>query len=74
MNFIPQGILTSKGVKDMHLKGWAITMGVGAAVGAVAVMMLPKQSTTRKLVNKAAVKVDDAVQNVTDKITDKWDM
>ena len=74
MNFIPQGILTSKGVKDMHLKGWAITMGVGAAVGAVAVMMLPNQSTTRKLVNKAAVKVDDAVQNVTDKITDKWDM
>lgn len=58
----------------MHLKGWAITMGVGAAVGAVAVMMLSKQSTTRKLVNKAAVKVDDAVQNVTDKITDKWDM
>lgn len=58
----------------MHLKGWAITMGVGAAVGAVAVMMLPKQSATRKLVNKAAVKVDDAVQNVTDKITDKWDM
>ena len=58
----------------MHLKGWAITMGVGAAVGAVAVMMQPKQSTTRKLVNKAAVKVDDAVQNVTDKITDKWDM
>lgn len=58
----------------MQLKGWAVTMGVGAAVGAVAVMMLPKQSTTRRLVNKAAVKVDDAVQNVTDKITNKWEM
>lgn len=58
----------------MKLKGWAVTMGVGAAVGAVAVMMLPKQSPARKLVNKAAQKVDDAVQNVTDKINEKWVM
>lgn len=58
----------------MKLKGWAITMGIGAAAGAVAVMMLPKQSTARKLVNKAAVKVDDAVQNVTEKINEKWVM
>ena len=58
----------------MKLKGWAITLGVGAAAGAVAVMMLPKQSAARKLVNKAAVKVDDAVQNVTDKINEKWVM
>lgn len=56
----------------MGVKGWAITMGVGAAVGAVAVMMLPKQSPARKLVNKAAIKVDDAVQNVSDKIVEKW--
>lgn len=58
----------------MKIKGWAITLGVGAAAGAVAVMMLPKQSTARKLVNKAAVKVDDAVQNVTEKINEKWVM
>jgi hypothetical protein len=58
----------------MKLKGWAITLGVGAAAGAVAVMMLPKQSATRKLVNKAALKVDDAVQNVTEKINEKWVM
>jgi len=58
----------------MKIKGWAITLGVGAAAGAVAVMMLPKQSAARKLVNKAAVKVDDAVQNVTDKINEKWVM
>jgi len=43
----------------MQLKGWAITMGLGAAAGAVAVMMLPKQSTARRLVNKAAGKVED---------------
>ena len=58
----------------MKLKGWAITMGIGAAAGAVAVMMLPKQSTARKLVNKAAVKVDDAMQNVSEKINEKWVM
>lgn len=56
----------------MKAKGWAITMGVGAAVGAVAVMMLPKQSATRKLVNKAAIKVDDVMQDVGEKISEKW--
>ena len=56
----------------MKAKSWAITMGVGAAVGAVAVMMLPKQSATRKLVNKAAVKVDDVMQDVSEKINEKW--
>ena len=68
------GILLSKGGINMNMKGWALTMGIGAAVGAVAVMTLPKQSTARKLVNKAANTVEDAVQNVTDKITDTWDM
>ena len=58
----------------MKIKGWAITLGVGAAAGAVAVMMLPKQSAARKLVNKAAVKVDDAVQNVAEKSNEKWVM
>lgn len=58
----------------MQLKGWAITMGLGAAAGAVAVMMLPKQSTARRLVNKAAGKVEDAVHQVTDKVTREMDM
>ena len=58
----------------MKLKGWAITMGVGATVGAVAVMMLPKQSTARKLVDKAADKVEDAAWFVGDKISDALDM
>ena len=68
------GILMSKGGSEMGVKGWAITMGVGAAVGAVAVMMLPKQSPARKLVNKAAVKVDDAMQDLSEKINEKWVM
>lgn len=58
----------------MKMTGWAITMGIGAAVGAVAVMMLPKQSTARRLVNKAADKVEDAASMVGDKISDALDM
>lgn len=58
----------------MKLKGWAITMGIGAAAGAVAVMMLPKNSPGRKLANKAAQKVEDAAWKVSDKITTSLDM
>ena len=58
----------------MKLKGLAITMGIGAAVGAVAVMMLPKQSTARKLAYKAAGAVEDAAWTVTDKINDALDL
>lgn len=58
----------------MKMTGWAITMGIGAAVGAVAVMMLPKQSAARRLVNKAAVKVEDAAWQLGDKIGDALDM
>ena len=57
----------------MKMKGWAITMGVGAAVGAVAVMLLPKQSAARKLVNKAADAVEDAAWTVSDKINNALD-
>ena len=58
----------------MQMKGWALTMGIGAAVGAVAVMMLPRQSAARRLANKAADAVEDAAQNVANKMTQKMDM
>lgn len=58
----------------MKLSGIALTMGVGAAVGAVAAMMLPKQSTARKLINKAAVKVEDVAWSLGDKMSQKMDM
>ena len=58
----------------MQMKGWALTMGIGAAVGAVAVAMLPKRSAARKLVDKAAYAVEDAAQNVTNRLTKKMDM
>lgn len=58
----------------MQMRGIAITMGIGVAAGAVAAMMLPKQSAARKLVNKAADKVESAVQTVSDKITRESNM
>ena len=58
----------------MGVKGLAITMGLGAAAGAVAILMMPKNNPTRKLADKAAVKVEDAAAKVTDKITQKLDM
>lgn len=52
----------------MEMKGWAITLGLGAAAGAVAAMMLPKNSTARQMVSKAADKVEDAAYKVSDKL------
>ena len=49
-------------------------MGIGAAVGAVAVAMLPRQSKAKKLINKAAYAVEDAAMEVKDKIVQKMDM
>ena len=58
----------------MGVKGLALTLGVGAAVGAVAVLMMPRNNPTRKLAAKAAEKVEDAAWRLTDKITDQWDL
>ena len=53
----------------MQMKGWAITMGLGVAAGAVAILMMPKNNPTRKLAAKAAAKVEDAAYQLTDKLT-----
>lgn len=58
----------------MKAKGLAITMGVGAAVGAVAIMMMPKNNPTRRLAAKAANKVEEAAWRVSDKITQEFDL
>ena len=58
----------------MGVKGWALTMGLGAAAGAVAILMMPKTNATRQLAQKAAVKVEDAAWKVGDKISQKLDM
>lgn len=59
---------------EMHLKGWALTMGVGAAAGAVAILMMPRTNPTRRLAAKAADKVEDAAWKISDKLTHEFDM
>lgn len=58
----------------MQMRGLAISMGLGAAAGAVAVLMMPKNNPTRRLAAKAANKVEDLAYKVTDKMTESMDM
>jgi len=58
----------------MHMKGWALTMGLGAAAGAVAIMMMPRNNPTRRLAAKAANKVEEAAWKVSDKLTSEFDL
>ena len=57
----------------MKLAGMAITAGVGAAMGAVAVLMMPRQNATRRLAQKAANKVEDAAFMAADAISGRTD-
>ena len=57
----------------MKATGWAITLGLGAAAGAVAVMMMPRNNPTRKLAAKAATQVEDAAYKMGDMISNKLD-
>jgi len=58
----------------MNMKGLAISLGVGAAAGAVAIMMMPRNNPTRRLAAKAADKVELAADKLTDKLTGAMDM
>lgn len=52
----------------MSAKGWAITAGLGAAAGAVAVLMMPRTNPARKLAAKAANKMEDVAWKIEDKM------
>ena len=57
----------------MKLKGLAITMGLGAAAGAVAILSMPKNNPTRKLASKAAEKMEDAAAHLGNKLSAEID-
>lgn len=57
----------------MEMKTLAVTAGLGAAAGMVAVLMMPRNNPTRKLAAKAANKVEDIAWKVSDTINDKLD-
>lgn len=58
----------------MSMKGWAITAGLGAAAGAVGILMLSKSNPARMMALRAANKVEDAAWTVSEKLTQKFDM
>ena len=59
----------------MAMKGWALTAGLGAAAaaGAVAVLMLPRTSSPRRMAAKAANKMEDVAWKVEDRLRDELD-
>lgn len=46
------------------MKCWAATVLLGAAVGAVVILMMPRNNPARKLAAQAACKVEDAACKV----------
>lgn len=52
----------------MNVKGWAITAGLSAAAGAVAILMMPHNNPTRKLAAKVANKVEDVAWKMEDRM------
>lgn len=52
----------------MKLTGIAITIGLSAAAGAVAIMAMPRNNPTRKLAAKAAHKVEDLTWKLEDRM------
>ena len=74
MFFPIQGILKPSNKKEeaiVNAKGWAISAGLGAAAGMVAVLMMPRTNPTRKLAAKAANKMEDVAWKISDTLSDK---
>ena len=58
----------------MRVRGIAVTMGVGAAIGAVGIMMMSRSNPTRRLAAKAADKVESAAWKISNKLTDEFNL
>lgn len=58
----------------MTVKGWAVTLGLGATAGAVGILMMSRTNPTRRLAAQAASKVEDTAWKVSDKLTRKFDL
>ena len=57
----------------MSMKSVITSMGIGAAAGAVAVLMMPRNNPTRRLAAKAANKMEDVAWMVSDKLNETLD-
>jgi hypothetical protein len=58
----------------MSVKGWAVTMGIGAAAGAVGILMLSRTNPARRLAAQAANRVEDVAWRFSDKLSDTFDL
>jgi len=58
----------------MNTKGFAISMGLGIAAGAVGILMLSRTNPARRLASQAADKVEDVAWMVSDKLSKKYEM
>ena len=58
----------------MHMRSTVAAMGLGAAVGAVAVLMMPRNNPTRQFAQKAANKMEDAAMRMGDKLSQEMDL
>ena len=54
--------------------GTGLGLGIGALAGAVAILMMPRNNPTRKIVEKAADKIEDAAWMASDKLCQEMDM
>jgi predicted thioredoxin/glutaredoxin len=68
--FFFSGIL-KKEVETMKLKTTMITLGIGAAAGAIGVMMLPRSNAARRLADETAQVIEDAATQAANKIVQK---
>ena len=57
----------------MDVKTLALTAGLGAAAGMVAVLMMPNSNPTRRLASRAANKMEDFAWKVSDTLSEKTD-
>lgn len=51
------------------MKSWALTLGLGAVIGAVAILMMPGDNSTRKLAAQTACKVEDLASRIGNKLS-----
>lgn len=58
----------------MSVKGIAFTVGLGAAAGAVGILMLSRTNPTRRLAAQAACKMEDVAWKMSDRLSQKFDL
>ena len=50
------------------MKAWVLSLGLGTAIGAVAILMMPRENPPRKLAAQTAQKVEDAASKLGNKL------